>query len=49
MIRKYLGGHFTAIGSSLKMDDAVWGVPVFTNNRERLIEGAVNQRFRLKL
>jgi len=29
----------------LKMDDAVWGVTVFTNNRERLIEGAVSQRF----
>ena len=28
-----------------EMDDAVWDVRVFTKNRERLIAGAVAQKF----
>src|SRR5271166_3245834 len=29
----------------LEMDDAVWDVTVFTKNRERLVAGAVAQKF----
>jgi transposase len=29
----------------LEMDDGVWGVTVFTKNRERLIAGEVAQKF----